>query len=254
MGLVVLGDVVLELKINLDKREAGIGFLKAVLSTIPFAGPFFAEAAGVVIPNLKAQRVERLTEILAERLFGEVFSDSCIRERLQDPKFLDLFEDGLIQASRALSEERLKRIASFLVNGIAEAEFDYLTSKRMFTLFSELNDAEVAILIASGYKDTRQHPYMVLEKGQPIALGDLTPTERSFRMDVYDSYIDHLISMGLLKPGDVKQGVLRQYESERVKVNRPMFYTLSPLGYLMLKHVGGAIEVDNAGDDQIKHS
>jgi len=230
----------LELKIRIDKGEALIAILKATLGSVPLVGPFLAEAAGVTIPNLRIERLEKLAAFLAEQSYGQIIDSAHMQERLKDPKFLDLLEDGVAQAVRALSEDRLRRIAMFLFKGMSADEFDYITQKRMLALFGELNDAEVMILVCTAAADgKRQHPYNVLDAGKHLSNGDLDPTDRSYLLSVYDSYIDHLIALRLLRDGDLSDLVRHQYGDQKMLIKRPLYYIITPLGWLMLQHVGG---------------
>jgi len=120
----------------------------------------------------------------------------------------------------------------------------------MLTLFSELNDAEVAILIECSRSNGKgRHPYSVLDGDKTAPAENLPTTERSFRLSVYDSYADRLITLGLLKAGNLGQLLEHRYGDERLLVSRPMFYSIAPLGWLMLQHVGGTdrIEGEEAG-------
>ncbi len=56
---------------------------------------------------------------------------------------IDLIEEGFVQASRSLSNERREYIANVVANGISDEEKNYADSKYILKLLGELNDQEV---------------------------------------------------------------------------------------------------------------
>ena len=55
-------------------------------------------------------------------------------------------EAGFLQAARALSEERIKYIASLLKNGLTDEDLEQNAYKRLLFILGEINDIEVLLL------------------------------------------------------------------------------------------------------------
>jgi hypothetical protein len=127
-----------------NKRvDTAVAATKGVLGAVPFAGGALAEIIGSVVPN---QRLERITDFLIEL-------DKRLKkfeiEKLNDNKFaLDLFEDGMYQAVRALSNERNKYLANFLKQTIDVDAESYSTKKKLLSILQELTDKDIAILVS----------------------------------------------------------------------------------------------------------
>ena len=134
----------------IDRREVGVAVAKGVLGAIPIVGSLAAELFGALIPNRRMDRVEQLLTEISQRL-GETDSER-LRERFESPEFADILEEGAVQASRALSEDRLRAIAEVLTRGITEADVKHEQDKRLLEILGELNDSEVVLLASHTIK------------------------------------------------------------------------------------------------------
>jgi hypothetical protein len=125
-----------------NKRvDTAVAATKGVLGAVPFAGGALAEIIGSVVPN---QRLERITAFLIEL-------DKRLKkfeiEKLNNNKLaLDLFEDGMYQAVRVLSDERNKYLANFLKQTIDVNTDSYNTKKKLLSILQELTDKDIEIL------------------------------------------------------------------------------------------------------------
>jgi len=117
---------------------------KGLLGAIPFVGPLVAEIVGAVIPNQRIDRIESLLKLLESKI--PEADRAKVEQNIYSPESIDLIEDGFIQASRALSEERKEYIASLLKNSLTEDEVKHIEYKRLLSMLGELNDLEVLIL------------------------------------------------------------------------------------------------------------
>ena len=66
-----------------------------------------------------------------------------MKKRFKEEIFIDLFEDGVFQSIKALSNERHEYIASILKNSLSQEEINYLQQKKLLNILSQLNDAEI---------------------------------------------------------------------------------------------------------------
>ena len=106
----------------MEKTDLAVSLGKGILGAIPIVGPLMAEIVGHVIPNQRLDRLERFLRIL-EMKVGDV-EQGKLKERFAKEEFVDLLEDGMLHASRALSDERKSYIASIIEAGIKEDEFE----------------------------------------------------------------------------------------------------------------------------------
>ena len=83
-----------------------------------------------------------------------------VKDRLYENEGLDLFEEGLLQASRSISEERRRRLANLLAKSLSQEELKYAESKKLLNLLRELTDPEVLILLYYSEQPTFSYKFM----------------------------------------------------------------------------------------------
>jgi hypothetical protein len=128
-------------KLDKDKIDFVKSATKSIVGAIPIAGSLLSELIENLIPN---QRIDRLTKYIRElnkRL--EKIPIQRINSSLGDDGFIDLFEEGFVQASRAISDERRQYIASIVVNGISNESVSFQESKFLLKILDEINDIEI---------------------------------------------------------------------------------------------------------------
>ncbi|MDD2732340.1 MAG: hypothetical protein PHF56_00240 [Desulfuromonadaceae bacterium] len=218
---------------------------KGLLGAIPFVGPLAAEIVGSIIPNQRIDRIESLLRLLEAKIADE--QKAKIQERITEPESVDLIEDGFIQASRALSEERKEYIASLLKNSLTDEALKHIEYKRLLSILGELNDLEVLLLKSHCLYQGDSEFNEFWEKHEealtpPIAhLG--SSREEVDRNTVYNTHKAHLTSLGLLnlrfsKP---KKGELPEFD-EKTGMIKASGYEITSLGRLLLR------SIDQGGD------
>ncbi len=219
---------------------------KGLLGAIPFVGPLAAEIVGAVIPNQRIDRIESLLKLLESKIQEE--DRSKVKERIVSPESVDLIEDGFIQASRALSEERKEYIASLLKNSLTDDDLKHIEYKRLLSILGELNDLEVLILKSQ-----------TLHRGQPehgefweAHEGALTPPlahmgstqEEIDKHTIYQTHKQHLANLSLLKPRfkKPKGGEFPEFD-DKTGMIKAQGYDITGLGRLLLRSIdqGGEI-------------
>jgi hypothetical protein len=95
-----------------NRTDYLVAFAKGGAGIIPFVGGFVAEFIGVIVPNQRMDRIGQFVRILSEVVAS--VDEAQFKARTQDPGFLDLFEDGLLQATRAQTDERMRYIAAVI--------------------------------------------------------------------------------------------------------------------------------------------
>jgi len=141
VALAVKGKAVPDSDIDNNRVDHAVALTKGVLGAAPFVGGALAELVGSVVPN---QRLDRITSFLKEL-------DKRLKkveiEKLNNNKFaLDLFEDGMYQAVRILSEERNRFLVNFLKQTIDVDSDSYSTKKKLLAILQELTDKDIEIL------------------------------------------------------------------------------------------------------------
>ncbi len=223
---------------RVEKSELGIALVKGGLGAIPLVGPLVAEVVGALIPN---RRLERLEELMAElsRQIGDRDSES-LRERFTSPEFVDILEEAMQQAARAVDPTRILQVAALLKNGLTDDEFRHLQDKRLLELLGELNDAEVILLRSYTYAvrndaEWRKQHEAVLRP--PLAnMG--APQDDMDQATLHGQFREHLARLGLLKQRfrRWKKGELPEF-NERTGLPQTEGYELTSLGRLLLRRI-----------------
>jgi len=213
---------------------------KGLVGAIPFVGPLAAEIVGAVIPNQRIDRIESLLKILESKITDE--DKSKIKERIAKPESVDLIEDGFIQASRALSEERKEYIASLLKNSLTDEDLKHIEYKRLLSILGELNDLEVLILKSQTMYRRQSEDNEFWEKHEETLsapgahLG--SSQEEIDEHTIYQTHKAHLASLGLLKIKfkKPKRGELPEFD-EKTGMIKAQGYDITSLGRLLLRSI-----------------
>jgi len=151
---------------TIDRTAAVV---RGVVGAVPVVGPLIAEVISGVIPGQKLQRLERWLNLFSSRVASLEDGFERLNERLRTPEGADVLEHGLLEASRAVSEQRLARLAQLLANGLAGPDFEHDRVKTLARLFSSLTDAEIVLLTAltelRPQRGRRETPDTVCEMG-----------------------------------------------------------------------------------------
>lgn len=123
-----------------------VAVIRSVVGVVPIVGPLLTEIATEIIPNQRMDRLERYLMALEQRLAA--LSTEMASVLKADKAAIALFEDGAIQASRAITEERLEQIANIVAAGLSDEQREYLRWRRILDIFQQIDDEQVAILTA----------------------------------------------------------------------------------------------------------
>ena len=89
---------------------------KGIIGVFPVIGPLAAEVVDTLIPNQRLDRIEDFLQKLDEKI--NELELSSIESSFRAPEFIDLFEDGMYQAARSLSDKKKEYIACILKNSL----------------------------------------------------------------------------------------------------------------------------------------
>jgi hypothetical protein len=209
------------------------------LGMIPVLGPLAAEIVGGIIPN---QRLDRLEDTVA-RLEAMLEPDEkrLFESKMNDPEFIDLFEEAMLQSTRALTEERRENIAKLLKRGMTDEERGHQSKRRLFEVFASVNDTEAIILTAQAYDPNGESGFWdrhesILNPPTRTIGSSLAPWDSEAAM-MSSVYVQHLTSLGLVsgqEPGVV--GTIGDTAPSGVR--------LTPFGWQLVKYLVDAPEVD----------
>jgi hypothetical protein len=205
---------------------------KAALGMMPFAGSLLAEIVGTVIPNQRIDRIAKFTAQLDKRL--STLEYDFVQFQSTDENFADLFEEGLRQAVKSVSDERRQYIASLIANSLKSEDIEYAESKHLLRILGELNDAQIVWLhfyldpAMEGDHEYRENHKEVLTP--IVACLNSTPDVLT-KSVLQTSYKEHMSELGLLE---------RRYELDSSSFGtkfKTTGYDLSSLGRLLLQEI-----------------
>lgn len=214
---------------------------KSAVGGLPIAGPLLSELVGAVIPN---QRIDRLAKYIKE--LDQKVSKIPL-EKINNVKgseeFIDLVEEGFVQASRAISDERRKYISNIVANGISKESIELQESKYLLKILEEINDIEVIWLkyymgpVMNDYKEFYTKHQNVLT---PIDVCFDTNEEiQKNRSAIQKSYKDHLERLKLIK-ADIRFNRLSGLPEFDKNTGKPKssITKITQLGKLLLAQIG----------------
>jgi hypothetical protein len=231
---------------KLTKTEVTTAVLKGSLGAIPVVGSLAAEVVGMLIPNRRLDRVEKLVEELSAKL-GERDPES-LRERFTGVEYVDLLEEGMVQAARAISDDRIAEIASLLKNSLTDAELRHQQDKRLLQILGEVNDAELVILksytMKARYDEDWQNKHESVLRAPMAYMG--APQEELDQATLHRQFQANLSRLGLLEPRVKRwnKGQLPELDQDTGQP-RVSHSEITPLGRLLLRRL------DLLGEDEM---
>jgi hypothetical protein len=188
-----------ELNLSPDSRDKLTAAVRGLVGAVPVVGSIIGEVITNLIPNQRVDRIASFLAYLDERL-AHVEHDE-LRRRLTSESNVDLLEDGLHQAARALSDDRRRQLAAVLAHSLTAAELRHAEQKRLLQIFGDLNDAEVLLLKSYDFRLPGRQEF--LEKHQDILYPPVvtmgSPQPEIDAAAVRDSYKEHLLRLGLIE-------------------------------------------------------
>ena len=134
-------------------RDRVVSWASRIAGMAPGVGPIISELITQLIPEQRLERIEGYIKRIDERL------TEVEREKLVQPRKIDLFEDGAFQAIRSLSEERMDYIAEAVAKGLSGEKREEIAAKRMLKLLHELDDDQIILLASRLTKNRRNDEF-----------------------------------------------------------------------------------------------
>jgi hypothetical protein len=188
-----------------NRRDVAAAVARGAVGAIPVVGSLVAEIVDSIIPGQKLDRVVSFLGVLAERVGRMQEKQALLEDRLRTPEGSDLLEEGIVQASRAVSDDRRARIANLVVNGVSAEQLQYDRTTKLLGILEALNDSELTLLMYYARPLTigspwhrqlqEQHPVLLRPVSREIGRSDAERQRCAFR----DSYERTLLGHGLLE-------------------------------------------------------
>jgi hypothetical protein len=212
---------------------------KSAVGIIPFAGPLLSELVGDIIPNQRFDRLSSYVKLLDEKL-SDIPIDK-IKALFDNSSFIDLIEEGFVQASRSITEKRRDYISSIIKNGIDQAKIDFHESKSLLKILQELNDIEIIwlryylIQTAGGDQEYRNKHKVILSK---IYLTTESDEETRRKAALQDSYKEHLERLNLIESHFTTDRKTKLPKTNLFGNIEKSYPSITFLGKLLLKQMG----------------
>ena len=216
---------------NLDSRPSDYlaSLAKGAVGLVPFGGGFLAEAI-TGLPGQLNERLQRFCKAAAVHL--QKLDQDVLRSKLADENVTDLSHEAMIQATRALTDERREYIAQLLINGIKAEDVTVIESRKLLGILGQLNDVEIIWL--RFYAKTYDREYYKIHADTlatpPLVMG---ADQRAINhAAMQEGYKAKLAELGLLRP---KVDVRKSDNSPTMKI--PGF-EITLFGRLLLREIG----------------
>ncbi len=238
---------------NLDEtradllRAAGVAVGKVTVSALvssitglPHIGAVAAEIVGAIIPTQRLDRIADFMRILDDKLQD---LDADVRDqKMKTEEFVDLFEDAVWQAARALTRERKEQIASFLRHSLYHGELGHIQEKTLLSLLNELNNAQIIMLKYHSFYSRSEEQQEYYERHREVLVPPRpvfgAPEEDIDQNALHRAFQNDLQRLGLLRPKfkKPKKGEMPEIDSETGMV-KVQSLELSRLGRLLLRYI-----------------
>ncbi|ASI90785.1 hypothetical protein [Vibrio mediterranei] len=186
-----------------NSRDKLVSVAKAASGALPFIGNAVAELLDNVVPNLRFERVVIFLKELDNRVSSIDDKLENFKKNLISEEGIDLLEEGMLQASRAINHQRKIRLASIMEKSLSSEELRYEESKKILNLFRDLTEPELIWLIYFSLRPTvgrgrhsewvEQHPDVLSPISRELS-ASLVQREKAA---LQDSYKETLLRLGL---------------------------------------------------------
>mgnify|MGYP006081831351 CR=1 FL=1 len=235
--------------LNNTKSDMIASAAKGIFGAIPIVGPLAVEVVGTLIPNQRLDRIQRFLEALERRV--QAMEAYRVKDRFKQPEVIDLLEDAFYSSGRTLSEDRIQYIADLVGSFIEDETIEHIQSKKLLSILSELNDAELLILIHYGHLSIGDHSFADEHANvvNPTRVHMQSSIKDREKAQLHDSYKRKLVETGMLKPRfkKPKKGDVPEFD-EKTGMIKATGFEITPLGRLLLAQIGQMPERKKTND------
>lgn len=184
---------------------------KGIVGACPLIGPMLAEIVGMAVPNQRVERIIVFLRTVDERIAKAEEHLERFQQRIRTTEGIDLLEESMTQATRAITVERQERLGRLLATALTQEQLRYQEAKKLLGLLRELTDPELLWLVyysvpvtySSEFHDRlrRTHP----EIFEPASASLNASDDERDRRALQESYKNTLERYGLLEKKDRQQ-------------------------------------------------
>jgi hypothetical protein len=214
-----------------------VAFYKSILGNIPLLGGLLAEVVGAIIPEQQNDRLRQFVEAIEAKI--QDLDPEQVETRFQEPEFIDLLQESLTQAVRAVAQERIEHIAEIVHQSLSDQDHRYIHFKKLLYILKELNNLEVLMLCMYGRRQDNDFWALHGDTTQVVkpAMGCAQADMDNYL--VQESQRAHLVRLELLRPRFQKPKKGQPPElDEKTGMMKVKGYDIIPLGRLLLRTIG----------------
>lgn len=188
-----------------NRRDRLVSIARATASALPLVGGVVSELLTETIPELRFDRIVNFLRELDDELKRLNVRLDHVETHLRDEMGLDLLEEGVLQASRAVSTDRKTRLARLVARSLSREELEYEQSRTLLNIYRDLTDPEIVWLLFYSMNPTlgpgphrdwaKQHPDILM----PISKEINAPREQHERAAIQDMWKENLERLGLIR-------------------------------------------------------
>lgn len=222
--------------------------LKATLGNLPVGGALVTELIGVIIPNLREERIVAYLAGLARK----VEATGRTLEQLQaelTPEKAALFEDGANGAVKATTAGRIEQLVALVAQGLGAGGREAEDQRSLVRLLNDLTDTDLRYLMnwVKRYNEDedwrRAHGFHVEFQSQPVEFqfgpNTLTLNQPVPVGDVMDEIAEMSVQGRLESLGLLERRVIQAREGEQRRGERFEYdINVSEAGMALLRKLG----------------
>lgn len=188
-----------------NRRDRLVSVAKATAAAVPYLGGVISELLTETIPELRFDRVVTFIRELDEEIRRLGTRLERVEQHLRSEQGIDLFEEGVLQASRSVSAERKRRLARLLARSLAGEELEYEQARSLLNLYRDLTDPEIIWLLfysmnpVLGPGPHREWVEQHTDVLEPITKEMGAPQEQHERAAIQDLWKENLERFGLIR-------------------------------------------------------
>ena len=191
-----------------------------------------------VLPDQRLDRLIKWAGLFEVQI--DNLNNDFIKFKLQSEEGSDLLEDAMNQASRAISDERKKYIASLLKKSLTLDDLDHIGKKKLFAILNDLNDAEILTLKFNSITSRNQQIEFAEKHSElftPISLHTGCSQQDIDKAALRNTYQRKLMEHGLLQSSYPKprKGQLPEFD-ENTGMLKARGHHITSLGKLLLRY------------------
>lgn len=231
-------------KLGASRADRLAAVARAGAGLVPIVGSALTEIVNELAPNQRLDRVEKYIILLQNEVtkLSEAKNIDNIDSKMKEPESIALLESGARLSARFITDERRVHVSRLVAEGIIGADSDKLITERFLSIYGELDDGDLALLIAWS------KPMGAIWKLNPSMNSDISHKEKGIAQVLFDASNDKLERLRLLTFMASRDHETGLPQHSRFTGRPEGHRTLSEFGRLMLARFGMSDDPQGAID------